>query len=106
MRPFILLCLMATPVYADTAEPTALEVLEAARKIKPEDVQMIDASTLSLEELMAQADAADWVLVHDAARPCLRPGDVAQLLQRCRETGEGGILAQPVVDTVKQAAAI
>ena len=48
---------MATPVYADTAEPTALEVLEAARKIKPEDVQMIDASTLSLEELMALAAA-------------------------------------------------
>ncbi len=48
----------------------------------------------------------DWVLVHDAARPCLQRGDLERLISRsdaCGESGEGAILAQPVVDTLKQA---
>ena len=52
---------------------------------------------------MAAIDADDWVLVHDAARPCLPPQDLANLI---RETGDdriGGILALPVSDTVKKA---
>lgn len=49
-------------------------------------------------------DAArhDWVLVHDAARPCLPRQDLANLI---RETGDdrvGGILALPVAETVKR----
>jgi 2-C-methyl-D-erythritol 4-phosphate cytidylyltransferase len=53
---------------------------------------------------MAVVDADDWVLVHDAARPCLRRQDLENLI---RETGDdrvGGILALPVADTVKKAA--
>ena len=52
---------------------------------------------------MAAVDADDWVLVHDAARPCLPAGDLANLI---RETGDdrvGGILALPVAETVKRA---
>ncbi len=52
---------------------------------------------------MAAVDADDWMLVHDAARPCLPRGDLANLI---RETGDdriGGILALPVSDTVKKA---
>ena len=53
---------------------------------------------------MAAVDADDWVLVHDAARPCLPGQDLANLI---RETGEdrvGGILALPVAETVKRVA--
>jgi len=53
---------------------------------------------------MAAVDADDWVLVHDAARPCLRAQDLANLI---RETGDdriGGILALPIAETVKRAA--
>lgn len=53
---------------------------------------------------MAAVDADDWVLVHDAARPCLPVQDLANLI---RETGDdevGGILALPVAETVKRVA--
>ncbi len=53
---------------------------------------------------MAAVDADDWLLVHDAARPCMPASDLENLI---RETGDdrvGGILALPVAETVKRAA--
>jgi 2-C-methyl-D-erythritol 4-phosphate cytidylyltransferase len=47
-------------------------------------------------------DAEDWMLVHDAARPCLPTRDLEALLAQDDETG--AILAVPVSDTVKRAA--
>jgi len=44
-----------------------------------------------------------WVLVHDAARPCVRHHDLTQLIRYCLEQDHGGILASPVRDTMKQA---
>ena len=52
---------------------------------------------------MAEVDADDWVLVHDAARPCLPAADLARLVEECRGDEIGGILALPVSDTVKRA---
>ncbi len=46
---------------------------------------------------------ADWVLVHDAARPCLHPQDLARLIALTAESDIGGILAAPVNDTMKRA---
>lgn len=43
-----------------------------------------------------------WVLVHDAARPCLAINDLDQLINSCFSTGVGGILASPVRDTMKR----
>jgi 2-C-methyl-D-erythritol 4-phosphate cytidylyltransferase len=51
----------------------------------------------------AAVDADDWILVHDAARPCLPAQDLANLIAETRGDGIGGILALPVSDTVKQA---
>jgi 2-C-methyl-D-erythritol 4-phosphate cytidylyltransferase len=48
-------------------------------------------------------DANDWVLVHDAARPCLPPQDLKTLLQECEGDEIGAILALPVAETVKKA---
>lgn len=45
----------------------------------------------------------DWVLVHDAARPGLPADALARLIDACLSQGEGGLLAQPVADTVKRA---
>jgi 2-C-methyl-D-erythritol 4-phosphate cytidylyltransferase len=53
---------------------------------------------------MAAVDADDWVLVHDAARPCLPRADLERLLAECSGDQIGGILALPVADTVKRAA--
>jgi len=50
---------------------------------------------------IAQAD--DWVLVHDAARPCLRTDDIDKLIQAASACADGAILAVPVRDTMKQA---
>jgi 2-C-methyl-D-erythritol 4-phosphate cytidylyltransferase len=51
---------------------------------------------------MAAVQADDWVLVHDAARPCLPPSDLARLWDECRNDEIGGILALPTGDTVKR----
>ncbi|MDH5579660.1 MAG: 2-C-methyl-D-erythritol 4-phosphate cytidylyltransferase [Betaproteobacteria bacterium] len=52
---------------------------------------------------MAAVDADDWVLVHDAARPCLPASDLERLVAECRNDAIGGILALPVAETVKRA---
>jgi 2-C-methyl-D-erythritol 4-phosphate cytidylyltransferase len=44
----------------------------------------------------------DWVLVHDAARPCLAREDLARLIERVRGDATGGLLAVPVPDTLKR----
>ncbi|MEM7261984.1 MAG: 2-C-methyl-D-erythritol 4-phosphate cytidylyltransferase [Planctomycetota bacterium] len=46
-------------------------------------------------------ESAEWVLVHDAARPCLHPQDRDATLARARECG-AAILAHRIVDTVKR----
>jgi 2-C-methyl-D-erythritol 4-phosphate cytidylyltransferase len=54
--------------------------------------------------LQAMADAIDpddWVLVHDAARPGLTVALIDKLIAFVREDEVGGLLALPVVDTVK-----
>jgi 2-C-methyl-D-erythritol 4-phosphate cytidylyltransferase len=55
-----------------------------------------------LRALGTRAAAADWVLVHDAVRPCLSPPDLARLLASAAEGSDGALLAVPVADTVKQ----
>jgi len=57
-----------------------------------------------LVSAMAELDVSDWVLVHDAARPCLPYHDLQQLISVIGEDQVGGILALPVSDTVKRAA--
>lgn len=44
-----------------------------------------------------------FVVVHDAARPCLAPDELAGLIEAVRDDEVGGLLAAPVVDTLKRA---
>lgn len=53
-----------------------------------------------LNELHYAAD--DWILVHDAARCCLRAEDLLRLIELLREHPIGGILASKATDTIKQ----
>jgi 2-C-methyl-D-erythritol 4-phosphate cytidylyltransferase / 2-C-methyl-D-erythritol 2,4-cyclodiphosphate synthase len=62
--------------------------------------------------LASRAAADDWVLVHDAARPCLSAGDLAALTDALETQASGAtaafggaVLAAPVVDTVKRESA-
>ncbi len=68
-----------------------------------------DSVTNGLEFLASMAQADDWVLVHDAARPCLSSIDIralADALETCAQGAageiEGAVLAAPIVDTVKR----
>jgi len=45
-----------------------------------------------------------WVLVHDAARPCVNHQDIDHLINQCLQHDVGGLLAAQVVDTIKQSA--
>ena len=56
--------------------------------------------------LVAVRDAVsgdDWVLVHDAARPCLSAAALSRLIAQVGENDAGGLLAIPVADTLKRA---
>lgn len=44
----------------------------------------------------------DWVLVHDAARPCLSVETLNRMLEALEEDAVGGLLAVPVADTLKR----
>ncbi|MGH8751883.1 MAG: 2-C-methyl-D-erythritol 4-phosphate cytidylyltransferase [Burkholderiales bacterium] len=62
------------------------------------------ASVLNgLNAVQKEVDAEDWVLVHDAARPCLSDALLNKLLDEVAQDKVGGLLALPVADTLKRA---
>ena len=56
-----------------------------------------------LAALAERAHPEDWVLVHDAARPCLERRDLDRLLSDLATHPVGGLLAIPAADTLKRA---
>lgn len=58
-----------------------------------------------LDALAGKAAASDWVLVHDAARPCVRRDDIRALMAGMDTDSDGGLLGVPVADTMKRVAA-
>jgi 2-C-methyl-D-erythritol 4-phosphate cytidylyltransferase len=62
------------------------------------------ASVLNgLNALKDDVEADDWVLVHDAARPCLGQVALDRLRTEVGNDAVGGLLALPVADTLKRA---
>ncbi|HEX4024468.1 MAG TPA: 2-C-methyl-D-erythritol 4-phosphate cytidylyltransferase [Steroidobacteraceae bacterium] len=57
-----------------------------------------------LAALAERAREDDWVLVHDAARPCLSAADLSRLLEHAEGEPVGALLAAPIVDTLRRAA--
>lgn len=53
--------------------------------------------------LAAELESDDWLLVHDAARPCLTQAQLNKLISELSEDAVGGLLAVPVADTLKRA---
>jgi 2-C-methyl-D-erythritol 4-phosphate cytidylyltransferase len=56
-----------------------------------------------LRSILSSNPHAEWVLVHDAARPCLSFADLSRLLEEGLKSPDGAILAIPVSDTLKLA---
>lgn len=92
----IVVALDAADTHFDTlpiaGEPRVRRVAGGSRRC--------DSVRLALQALPAAA--GEWVLVHDAARPCLAAGDLARLLEGLQHDPVGGLLAAPVVDTIKR----
>jgi 2-C-methyl-D-erythritol 4-phosphate cytidylyltransferase len=82
---------------ADVAPAHGVTVLRCGGASRLESVRN------ALGALGATLRAGDWVLVHDAARPGLNAALIEQLITRVGDDAVGGLLALPVVDTVKRA---
>ena len=76
-----------------------IEVLRCGGRTRAETV----LNALGAIAEVCQPD--DWVLVHDAARPCLPDEMLGKLLDEVADDAVGGLLAVPVADTLKRAAA-
>jgi 2-C-methyl-D-erythritol 4-phosphate cytidylyltransferase len=57
---------------------------------------------LGLQQLRERLSDDDWVLVHDAARPCLSAELIGRLVSELDTDEVGGLLAVPVADTLKR----
>lgn len=62
-----------------------------------------DSVLNGLRAMAGDVAADDWVLVHDAARPCLAPWHIEKLIHTLAGDEVGGLLAVPVADTLKRA---
>lgn len=80
-----------------SAFPDKIEALFAGGASRGESV----ANALAL--LAGRAAADDWILVHDAARPCIATRLVEQFLDEVGDDPVGGLLAMPLADTLKRA---
>ncbi|MCF7361346.1 2-C-methyl-D-erythritol 4-phosphate cytidylyltransferase [Vibrio diazotrophicus] len=59
-------------------------------------------SVLSALNYICKHEVSEWVLVHDAARPCFTDQDVTRLIECAENHSVGAILAAPVRDTMKR----
>ncbi|MDR3213530.1 MAG: 2-C-methyl-D-erythritol 4-phosphate cytidylyltransferase [Azoarcus sp.] len=62
-----------------------------------------DSVLSGLRAIAGEVTATDWILVHDAARPCLARWHVEKLMRELAHDDVGGLLAMPVADTLKRA---
>ncbi len=70
--------------------------------IAPGGEERSDSVLSALACIQSSAQPSDWVLVHDAVRPCLQLSDVQKLMRAAENHGQGAILVLPVIDTIKQ----
>jgi 2-C-methyl-D-erythritol 4-phosphate cytidylyltransferase len=98
----VLLCVAAEDPQAAGLH---LDVVEPRLVIAPcAGAQRADTVGNGLRTLLNRgARLSDWVLVHDAARCLVDSADVERLIAACRTDAVGGLLAQPLADTLKTA---
>lgn len=82
----------------------ALPPAEGVTVLRCGGATRMDSVLNALRALRSVVNDNDWILVHDAARPGLTPALIAKLIAGVGENPAGGLLALPVVDTVKRSA--
>ena len=105
LAPFLADARCAGVVVALDPHDTRFGALPEARdprlKRVPGGARRCDSVRIALDAI--DADDAAWVLVHDAARPCVTVREISALLAACEHDAVGGLLALPVADTLKRA---
>lgn len=88
----------ADPLYAERiGKVRGVEALFCGGATRAESVRN------GLAAIGARAAAEDWVLVHDAVRPCVDVTTLNRLLHELESEPVGGLLAIPLGDTLKRA---
>ena len=85
------------PYWPDLAISRHQKVITA-----PGGKERADSVLSGLKTIREQAADDDWVLVHDAARPCITTADIHHLINALVNDEVGGILALSSPDTLKQ----
>ena len=80
-----------------SAFPDKIQALFCGGAHRPESVKN------ALDQLQEGIGKDDWVLVHDAARPCIETELINQFLDEVGDDPIGGLLAMPIADTLKSA---
>lgn len=94
---------MVIAIHANDARAATLPWLQDARvQFVTGGEERADSVLAALTTLQNIAAEDDWVLVHDAARPCLAEANLRQLIDALSQDTVGGILAAPATDTLKQ----
>ncbi len=98
---------IAVALAADDREWPAL-----AKQLPPDIANKLVMTTGGAERMQSVANALvalqpmaaddDWVLVHDAVRPCVHPADVRKLMAELAQEQAGGLLGVPVRETLKE----
>ncbi len=83
---------------------SALPPSEGVTVLRCGGATRMDSVLNALRALRSIVNDNDWILVHDAARPGLTPALIGKLIAGVGENPAGGLLALPVVDTVKRSA--
>ncbi|MGE0113474.1 MAG: 2-C-methyl-D-erythritol 4-phosphate cytidylyltransferase [Steroidobacteraceae bacterium] len=95
-------------IAADDAHWPRLSLQHPKLRVAQGGAERADSVMAGLDALLLEpvAQADDWVLVHDAARPCLHGDDLNALLAAATaHEAIGALLATPLADTLKQATA-
>lgn len=92
-------------IVALSASDSYFQHLTVARHEKVKQVlggkNRSDSVMNAIAYLKNHAAQRDWVLVHDAVRPCLHAEDLQNLITTLKNEQVGGILAMPLHDTIK-----
>ncbi|MGL4225477.1 MAG: 2-C-methyl-D-erythritol 4-phosphate cytidylyltransferase [Vibrio sp.] len=87
---------------ADDPYFSHLALARDPRVIRVDGGQQRADSVLAALDYVCQHQLSQWVLVHDAARPCVTHADISQLIRLALTHPVGAILAAPVRDTMKR----
>lgn len=95
---------MVVVLAADDRQWAALELSRNPRvAVAVGDTERWGSVRRGLQSLRDRVGQHDWIMVHDAARPCLSRHDLQRLIDGVQADEVGGLLAAPVSDTLKRA---